>query len=36
MTTKQIADLRAYIRELTNAGQHQAASILESLLNDHP
>jgi len=33
MTTKQIADLRSYIRELTNQGQHQAAAILESLLH---
>jgi hypothetical protein len=33
MTAKQVADIRAYIRELTIQGQHQAALHLESLLN---
>jgi hypothetical protein len=32
MTTKQIADLRSYIRDLTNAGKHLEASYLASLL----
>ena len=32
MTTKQAADLRAYIRELTNQGLHAEAAALATLL----